>query len=216
MECRPRTPCIGQVQTTALMSENGRADRTSRVMVGGARRGRRLRQRVPRGRARRRRRRNPRRRRVPRNRFSRPLHLRFPVPRAKFCFYGTAGARMSVPGASIGQRRSRRIRSKSVVRSKVQRIMLGVILRATSNIRGSHMFSPDTTPKRPMLRPVLRATSNIMSPPPSSFTCLQHRNSSSARLKINICNIQHQGPSPLLLSTQYPISHVCDIETQHP
>jgi hypothetical protein len=145
-----------------------------------------------------------------------PLHLRFPVPRAKFCFYGTAGARMSVPGASIGQRRSRRIRSKSVVRSKVQRIMLGVILRATSNIRGSHMFSPDTTPKRPMLRPVLRATSNIMSPPPSSFTCLQHRNSSSARLKINICNIQHQGPSPLLLSTQYPISHVCDIETQHP
>jgi hypothetical protein len=54
------------------------------------------------------------------------------------------------------------------------------------------------------LLPYLDTTPNIK--------CLQHRNATSATLKINGYNIQHHGPS----STQHPTSHICNIKTQHP
>jgi hypothetical protein len=87
--------------------------------------------------------------------------------------------------------------------------MLWVMLRACyvkHPASGGPPSFPGTKPKQPMLRPmlwpVLCATSNIRIPPPLLFldtkpniTCLQHRNSTSATLKFNVCNIQHQGPS---------------------
>jgi hypothetical protein len=75
--------------------------------------------------------------------------------------------------------------------------MLRTRLRATSNI--GRLSSPSLTccdHVATMLRPVLRATSKHQKPSPlpprhkPNITCLQHRNSTSATLKINICNTQ--------------------------
>jgi hypothetical protein len=72
--------------------------------------------------------------------------------------------------------------------------MLRTRLRATSNIRSLSPLPPCCDYITNMLRPVLCATSNIksspLSPPrhKSQHHMLQHRNSTSATLKFNVCN----------------------------
>jgi hypothetical protein len=64
----------------------------------------------------------------------------------------------------------------------------GLLLPPWHNTQATHVAI--------MLRLVLRVTSNIRSPPPppprhnTNITCRQHRNSTSARSKINTCNIE--------------------------
>jgi hypothetical protein len=96
--------------------------------------------------------------------------------------------------------------------------MLRTWFLATFNIRSLFSSSPCCDYIGAMLRLVLRATSNIRSlfslplDTTSNIKCLQHRNATSATLKINGYNIQHHEPS----STQHPTSHICNIKTQHP
>jgi hypothetical protein len=56
-----------------------------------------------------------------------------------------------------------------------------------------------------MLRPVSRATSKHQEP---NITCLQHQNSTSAILKMTVCNIQHQVSSS---PPRYSTSHICNM-----
>jgi hypothetical protein len=115
--------------------------------------------------------------------------------------FGAASTRTSNSGASIRHLRDRRMGIKSIFSRPIQIQGANVVsmLRATSkHQRTSSLLPPCCDYIATMLRPVLRVTSNISSSPrpplpKPNITCLQHRDSTSAILKIHVCNIKHQG-----------------------
>jgi hypothetical protein len=114
----------------------------------------------------------------------------------------------------------------------IQRRMLRSMLRVCAwhvassracNVQHRESFSPPSMLRLYCDHVATRIACNIQhqelsSPSPidtnPNITCLQHRNSTSATLKFNVCNTQHQGPSS---STQHHISaisklNVCNIQ----